>query len=103
MSVCRAVDNQCLVALFGHAGAYFPSGGRGGDLWTGSARRALAGRPSAEGVSGRALIIGGGGYDALSPQEALDLATVMCVSSIPPVRALAGLQALAYFPIKGRP
>jgi hypothetical protein len=75
----------------------------GRDLWTGSARRALAGRPSAEGVSGRALIMGGGGYDALSPQEALDLATVMWMSSIPPVRALAGLPALAYFLIKGRP
>jgi hypothetical protein len=52
MSVCRTVDNQCLVALFGHAGAYFPSGRQGGDLWTGSARRALAGRPSAEGSPG---------------------------------------------------
>jgi hypothetical protein len=103
MRLCRTVDNQCLVVSFGQK-AHTSRAADG----EGICGRALPAAPlpaahTAEGVSGRVLIIGGGGYDALSPHEALDLATDVWMSSVSPVRALAGLQALAYFPISGWP
>ena len=60
---CRIMDNRGLVAPAGHAAAYCPSGGQGGDhaqtrcppisvLCTGSARRAFAVRRAAHQLGG---------------------------------------------------